>query len=139
MAIHSSTLAWKIPWTEEPDRLQSMGSQRVGHDWATSFHFTEGKDTVSHVWASKGIRGNGQTLVGLNHSLAEPESGRCGALNRFTFQSIPTVFSSSTADSGSPGTRGTKAARWKSRSKRSSPGTDARLKLITASVHQLSL
>ena len=32
MAIHSSTLAWKIPWTEEPDRLRSMGSQRVGHD-----------------------------------------------------------------------------------------------------------
>ena len=32
MAMHSSTLAWKIPWTEEPDRLQSMGSQRVGHD-----------------------------------------------------------------------------------------------------------
>ena len=36
MAIHSSTLAWKIPWTEEPDRQQSMGSQRVRHDWATS-------------------------------------------------------------------------------------------------------
>ena len=32
MAIHSSTSAWKIPWTEEPGRLQSMGSQRVGHD-----------------------------------------------------------------------------------------------------------
>ena len=32
MAIHSSILAWKIPWTEEPDRLQSMGSQRVGYD-----------------------------------------------------------------------------------------------------------
>ena len=32
MAIHSSAIAWKIPWTEEPDRLQSMGSQRVGHD-----------------------------------------------------------------------------------------------------------
>ena len=32
MAAHSSTLAWKIPWTEEPGRLQSMGSQRVGHD-----------------------------------------------------------------------------------------------------------
>ena len=32
MAIHSSTLAWKIPWLEEPDRLQFMGSQRVGHD-----------------------------------------------------------------------------------------------------------
>ena len=32
MAIHSSTIAWKIPWTEEPRRLQSMGSQRVRHD-----------------------------------------------------------------------------------------------------------
>ena len=36
MATHSSTLTWKIPWTEEPGRLQSMGSLRVGHDWATS-------------------------------------------------------------------------------------------------------
>ena len=32
MAIHSRTIAWKIPWTEEPGRLQSMGSRRVGHD-----------------------------------------------------------------------------------------------------------
>ena len=43
MAPHSSTLAWKIPWTAEPGRLQSMGSRRVGHDWATSlslFTFT---------------------------------------------------------------------------------------------------
>ena len=46
MAPHSSTLAWKIPWTEDPGRPQSMGSLRVGHDWATSlslftftFHF----------------------------------------------------------------------------------------------------
>ena len=36
VAPHSSTLAWKIPWTEEPGRLQSMGSLRVGQDWATS-------------------------------------------------------------------------------------------------------
>ena len=36
MAPHSSTLAWKIQWTQEPSRLQSMGSLRVGHDWATS-------------------------------------------------------------------------------------------------------
>ena len=36
MAPHSSTLAWKIPCTEEPGRLQAMGSQRGGHDWATS-------------------------------------------------------------------------------------------------------
>ena len=40
MATHSSILASKIPQTEEPSRLQSMGSQRVGHDWATSLHFT---------------------------------------------------------------------------------------------------
>ena len=42
MAPHSSTLAWKIPWTEEPGRLQSMGSLRVRHEWVTSlslFHF----------------------------------------------------------------------------------------------------
>ena len=39
MATHSSTLAWRIPWREEPGRLPSMGSQRVGH-WATSLHFT---------------------------------------------------------------------------------------------------
>ena len=36
MAPHSSILAWKIPWMEEPGRLESMGSLRVGHDWATS-------------------------------------------------------------------------------------------------------
>ena len=36
MAPHSNTLAWKIPWMEEPGGLQSMGSRRVGHDWATS-------------------------------------------------------------------------------------------------------
>ena len=36
LAPHSSTLAWKIQWTEEPGRLQSMGSRRVGHNWVTS-------------------------------------------------------------------------------------------------------
>ena len=36
MAIHSRTIAWKIPWTEEPGGMLSMGSQRVGHNWATS-------------------------------------------------------------------------------------------------------
>ena len=44
MATHSSILAWKIPWTEEPDGLQSTGSQRVGHDWETSLHFTKSND-----------------------------------------------------------------------------------------------
>ena len=40
MAAHSSTLAWRIPWTEEPGGLQSMGSQRIEHGWATHFHFS---------------------------------------------------------------------------------------------------
>ena len=40
MTTHSSTLAWKIPWTEEPGRLQSMGLLRIRHDWAASLHFS---------------------------------------------------------------------------------------------------
>ena len=46
MATHCSTLAWKIPWTEEPGSLQSMGSQRVRHDLATSLSLslTQGTD-----------------------------------------------------------------------------------------------
>ena len=46
MAPHSSVLAWKIPWMEEPGRLQSMGSQRVIHDWAT---FTLHTHTHTHA------------------------------------------------------------------------------------------
>ena len=38
MAIHSSILAWRIPWTGKPGRLQSMGSQRVRYDWVTNTH-----------------------------------------------------------------------------------------------------
>ena len=51
MATHSSTLAWKIPWTEEPGRLQSMGLQRVRHDWATSFHFTSTWEIGCILWS----------------------------------------------------------------------------------------
>ena len=49
MAPHSSTLAWNIPWTEEPGGLQSMGSLRVGHDWSTSLSLF----TFMH-WRRKG-------------------------------------------------------------------------------------
>ena len=66
MATHSSTLAWRIPWTEEPGGLQSMGSQRVGHDCPTNTftsleskgrHVTqcllkEGTDKAEMVWFS---------------------------------------------------------------------------------------
>ena len=50
MATHSSILAWKIPWTVEPGRLQSMGSKRVGHERTTSlslfFHY--GRQSLLH-------------------------------------------------------------------------------------------
>ena len=62
MATHSSTLAWKIPWMEERGRLQSMGSQRVGHDWAMSLslsnptlfpsHSDSGRTVLFHVQGS---------------------------------------------------------------------------------------
>ena len=45
MATHSSTLAWKVPWTEEPGGLQSMGSQRVGHDAAHT-----DSDGIGGIW-----------------------------------------------------------------------------------------
>ena len=47
MAIHSSVHAWRIPWTEEPVRLQSMGSQRVGNGWVTKEQLP---DTVLRLW-----------------------------------------------------------------------------------------
>ena len=55
MATHSNILACKIPWTEEPGRLQSMGLQRVGHDQATFTHFQYTSEnpepsTVFDVW-----------------------------------------------------------------------------------------
>ena len=50
MATQSSTLAWKIPWTEEPGGLQSMGSQIVGHDWVTSL-------SLSFQWVYSSFQG----------------------------------------------------------------------------------
>ena len=61
MASHSSILAWRIPWTEEPGRLQSMGSPRVGHDWALAHTFHLGRlsgnvqDSIRSVTSSSGI------------------------------------------------------------------------------------
>ena len=61
MALHSSTVAWKITWTEEPCRLQSMGLQRVGHDWAISLstHYLglpwwlSGKESACQSWRAR--------------------------------------------------------------------------------------
>ena len=49
MTVHSSTIASKIPWTEEPGRLQSMGSQRVGHNWATSLSLSHANKVIHRI------------------------------------------------------------------------------------------
>ena len=55
MATHCSILAWRIPWTEEPGGLQSMGSQRVRHDWVTNtFTFKETKESVCKQYKQMG-------------------------------------------------------------------------------------
>ena len=54
-ATHSSILAWRIPWTEEPGRLQSVGSQRVGHDWATNIPL---RRLSGHTEVASGAIGN---------------------------------------------------------------------------------
>ena len=60
MANHSIVLAWKIPWTEEPGKLQSMGSQKVGYNWAT-------KHTHTHTNTHTVVQDD--TLVGLGEGL----------------------------------------------------------------------
>ena len=51
MAIHSSILTWRVPWTEEPGGLQFMGSQRVGHDWATNtLTFSSNTTRLQQLW-----------------------------------------------------------------------------------------
>ena len=63
MAAHSSILAWRIPWTEEPGRLQSMGLQRVGHDWVTftlCWLYKIGSEvSESHSVVSNSLRSHG--------------------------------------------------------------------------------
>ena len=68
MATHSSILAWKIPWTEVPGELQSMGLQRVRHDWAHT-HMQEEQE------ARNKIRQDGNQTVG-SYSIETEEIGR---------------------------------------------------------------
>ena len=53
MAIHFSTIAWNIPWTEKPGRLQSIRSQRVGHDWVTSITHSKSLQMVTEAMKFK--------------------------------------------------------------------------------------
>ena len=73
MAPYSSTLAWKIPWTEEPGRLQSIRSWRVGHDWETSlslftFMLWRRKRQPTPVFLPGESQGRGSRTVGHNWS-----------------------------------------------------------------------
>ena len=64
MATHSSILAWRIPWTEEPGRLQSLGSQRVRYNWATNTHTHTHTHTVwNHLLSER--RGNQSQSEGM--------------------------------------------------------------------------
>ena len=62
MATHSSIFAWRIPQTEEPGELQSMGSQRVGHNWVTntsifsSFHYLDYGDGFVGIYVGQNIK-----------------------------------------------------------------------------------
>ena len=67
MAPYSSTLAWKIPWTEETRRLQSVGSLRVGHDWATSVSLF----TFMH-WRRKKMTTHSSVLAWRIQGMGEP-------------------------------------------------------------------
>ena len=55
MATHSSILAWEIPWTKEPGELQSMGSQRVRHDWATKPPPPSIQKKINHEYSLEGL------------------------------------------------------------------------------------
>ena len=70
MATHSSTLAWKIPWMEEPGRLQSMGLPRVGHDWVTSLSLSQ-VNWASLIKSSACNAGDLGSIPGLGRSTGE--------------------------------------------------------------------
>ena len=84
MAPHSSTLAWKIPWTTEPGRLQSMGSLRVGHDWATS-----NNAHPQDFFAGSGVILTGQTQRTAQHFRTHQRTA-ARRLPRFTGQLVCT-------------------------------------------------
>ena len=84
MATHSSILAWRIPWTEEPGRLHSIGSQRAGHDWVTSSSLWGtcsaslplSDDRPKHAAGGHPFRGRGGTEAGEGNRSSKRRKGR---------------------------------------------------------------
>ena len=103
MAPQSSTLAWKIPWMEEPGRLQSMGSLRVGHDWETSLwllHFHAlGKEMATHssvlAWRIPGTGEPGGLLSMGSHRVGHDWSDLAATL--FSIMAVPIYIPNNSA------------------------------------------
>ena len=93
MAPHSSTLAWRIPWTEEPGKLQSMGSLRVGHDWATSLSLF----TFMH-WLEKAMATHSSVLA-----WRIPGTGKPGGLSSMGSHRVGNDWSDLAAAGGTSG------------------------------------
>ena len=72
MATVSSTLAWKMPWTEDPGRIQSMGSQIVRHDWATSLHSVHSLHSLHTLSLEKGMATHSSILAWRSPWTEEP-------------------------------------------------------------------
>ena len=70
MAAHSSILAWRIPWIEEPGGLQSTGLQRVGHDWATTLTYRRKQRGIKEP-LDEGERGEWKSWLKAQHSKHE--------------------------------------------------------------------
>ena len=105
MAIHSSTLAWKIPWTEEPGWLQSMGSLRVGHDWATSLScIGEGNGNPLQWYCLENPRDRGAwwALSLGSHRVRHDWSDLAAAACLFNWWCHPTISSSAAPFSSCP-------------------------------------
>ena len=109
MAPHSSTLAWKIPWTEVPGKLQSMGLLRVGHDWAASlsfftfhFHALE-KEMATHSsvlpWRIPGTGGAGGLPSMESHRVGHDWSDLAAAAAAWSYICISSFQFSSVAQS----------------------------------------
>ena len=87
MATHSSVLAWRIPWMEEPGGLQSTGSQRVGHDWATSLHLIYGTRILNSLDPWQWVQGNthipliSRSIAGVNALMLRHMGSSRGSLS----------------------------------------------------------
>ena len=92
MAPYSSTLAWKIPWTEEPGRLQSMGSLRVRHDWAPSLsHIGEGNGNPLQCSCLENPRGRGAWWAAI-YGVAQSRTRLKRLSSRYPFICVSSVF-----------------------------------------------